>query len=86
VTGPQAAVGGPGRADAVRLSFARRQQFEAAHPDVAILTPRGILDRWRAVLPAAAITADGTTTLGSQDLAGLMDQLEEIYPPDGTAV
>ena len=42
--------------------------------------------RRRAVVPAGLIPGDGTaTTLGSWDLGGLMDQLEEIYPPDGSA-
>jgi len=36
------------------------------------------------VLPAGVIPGDGTaTTLGSWDLCGLMDQLEEIWPPGG---
>jgi len=40
--------------------------------------------RWRAVVPPGLIPGDGTaTTLGSWDLRGLMDQLDEIYPADG---
>ncbi len=38
--------------------------------------------RWRAVVPPGLIPGDGTsTTLGSWDLTGLMDQLEAIYQP-----
>jgi hypothetical protein len=37
---------------------------------------------WR-VGASGARTHGIRTTLGSRDLAGLMDQLEEIYPPDG---
>jgi hypothetical protein len=37
--------------------------------------------RWRAVVPPGLIPGDGTqTTLGAWDLAGLMDQLDAIYP------
>jgi hypothetical protein len=40
--------------------------------------------RWRAVVPPGQIPGDGPrTTLGAWDLAGLMDQLDEIYP-DGS--
>ncbi len=63
----------------------RRRQFEAAHPDVTILPP--CAGRWRAVVPPGLIPGDGTrTTLGAWDLGGLMDQLDEIYPPGGSAV
>ena len=72
---------GGGAQDAV----VRRRRFEAAHPDVTILPPTA--GRWRAVVPAGLIPGDGTrTTLGSWDLAGLMDQLDEICPPGGSAV
>jgi hypothetical protein len=57
----------------------RRQQFEQAHPEAVILPPSA--GRWRAVVPAGLIPGDGTsTTLGSWDLDGLMDQLDAIYP------
>jgi hypothetical protein len=60
----------------------RRQRFERAHPEAVILPPSA--GRWRAVVPAGLIPGDGTsTTLGSWDLDGLMDQLETIYP-DGS--
>ena len=63
----------------------RRRRFEAAHPEAVILAPAA--GRWRAVVPPGLIPGDGTrTTLGSWDLGGLMDQLEKIYPPDGSAV
>ena len=60
----------------------RRRQFEQAHPEAVILPP--CAGRWRAVVPPGLIPGDGTrTTLGSWDLRDLMDQLDEIYPPDG---
>jgi hypothetical protein len=72
------AVGG-GQEDSV----VRRQRFEQAHPEAVILPPAA--GRWRAVLPAGLIPGDGTrTTLGAWDLGGLMDQLDAIYPPDGS--
>ncbi len=61
---------------------ARRRRFEEAHPDVTILPP--VAGRWRAVVPPGLIPGDGTrTTLGSWDLAGLMDELDAIYRADG---
>ena len=61
----------------------RRRQFEQAHPEAVILPPAA--GRWRAVVPPGLIPGDGTaTTLGSWDLRGLMDQLDAIYPPDGS--
>ena len=61
----------------------RRRRFEAAHPEAVILPSAA--GRWRAVVPPGLIPGDGTrTTLGAWDLGGLMDQLEEIYPPDGS--
>jgi hypothetical protein len=60
----------------------RRQRFERVHPEAVILPPSA--GRWRAVVPAGLIPGDGTsTTLGSWDLDGLMDQLDAIYP-DGS--
>jgi len=60
----------------------RLERFRTAHPEAVILPPTA--GRWRAVVPPGLIPGDGTrTTLGSWDLAGLMDQLEEIWPPDG---
>ena len=60
----------------------RRQRFEAAHPEAVILPPAA--GRWRAVVPPGLLPGDGTrTTLGSWDLEGLMNQLDEIYPADG---
>jgi hypothetical protein len=49
----------------------RRRRFEQAHPEAVILVPAA--GRWRAVT--------GGQTLGAWDLGALMDQLEEIYPP-----
>jgi hypothetical protein len=63
-----------GRQDAV----VRRRTFEEAHPETVILPPSA--DRWRAVLPAGLIPGDGTkTTIGTWDLADLMDRLDAIY-------
>ena len=77
MNGPLRAAGG-GQEDAV----VRRRRFEEAHPEAVILAPAA--GRWRAVVPAGLIPGDGTrTTLGAWDLRGLMDQLEEIYPPGG---
>jgi hypothetical protein len=75
---PTLRVVGGGAEDAV----VRRQRFEEAHPEAVILPP--CAGRWRAVVPAGLIPGDGTrTTLGSWDLAGLMDQLDAIYRADG---
>jgi hypothetical protein len=60
----------------------RRQRFEQEHPEAVILPPAA--GRWRAVVPPGLLPGDGTrTTLGSWDLEGLMNQLDEIYPADG---
>jgi hypothetical protein len=60
----------------------RRLRFEYSHPEAVILPP--CAGRWRAVVPAGLIPGDGTrTTLGAWDLAGLMDQLDAIYPGGG---
>jgi hypothetical protein len=60
----------------------RRQRFEQANPGTVILPPAA--GRWRAVVPPGLIPGDGTrTTLGALDLEALMNQLEEICPPDG---
>lgn len=60
----------------------RRRPFEQVHPEAVILPPAA--GRWRAVVPPGLIPGDGTqTTLGAWDLAGLMDQLDAIYPDGG---
>lgn len=60
----------------------RRRRFEQAHPEAVILPPAA--GRWRAVVPPGLFPGDGTqTTLGAWDLAGLMDQLDAIYPGTG---
>ena len=65
-------------------ALTRRRAFEAAHPEVTIVPPTVAWERWRAIVPAGKIPADPTaTTLGSYALAGLMDQLDELYPPTG---
>ena len=65
---------------------ARRILFERAHPEVAIIVPAGLNSRWRAIVPLGKIPGHpDQTTIGSYELGGLMDQLDECYPPgDGT--
>jgi hypothetical protein len=72
-----------GRAGAIERSFARKWRFEAAHLDVTIVVPAGLNEPWRAVIPPGAAPEGSDGTLGAPDLEELMDQLEEIYPPDG---
>ena len=68
---------GGGRLDAVE----RRHLFERAHPEVAS-PPATTTGRWRAIVPLGSVPGQpDTTTIGSYELAGLMDQLDEIYPP-----
>ncbi len=76
--------GGIGRAAEVLASFARKARFETAHPDVTILLPPRPTDRWRAVVPLDRAPEGSGGTVGAWDLEELMDQLEEIYPPDST--
>ncbi len=60
---------------------ARRILFERAHPEVAIVVPVGLNARWRAIVPLGKIPGrPDETTIGSYDLGGLMDQLDECYP------
>ena len=71
---------GGGKLDAVE----RRHLFERAHPEVTFVPPATVNDRWRAIVPLGKIPGHpDETTIGSYELAGLMDQLEEIWPPDG---
>jgi hypothetical protein len=78
VTGrPHLVLAGPGKPDAVK----RRLLFEQAHPRVTIVPPATTSDRWRAIVPLGSVPGQpDTTTIGSYRLAGLMDQLDEIYP------
>ncbi len=69
-----------GREDAV----VRRRRFEQDHPEAVILPPTA--GRWRAVVPPGLIPGDGTrTTLGAWNLDELMDQLDQLYAPGGSA-
>ena len=62
----------------------RRQRFEAAHPEVTLVPPASTLrgDRWLAIVPMGDIPGnpDGTT-IGAWQLGTLLDQLDDIYPP-----
>ena len=63
-------------------AVSRRILFERAHPEVLIVVPVGLMDRWRAIVPLGKLLGrPDETTIGSYDLGGLMDQLDEIYPP-----
>ena len=63
----------------------RRTDFERNHPGEAQFVPPAVLNgRWRAIVPPGRIPGDPVaTTIGAEDLCGLMDRLEEIYPPAG---
>ena len=90
MTGREAGAGPPGgtgqglrliAADGGRLdSVERRRRFEERHAEVTIVPPGS---RWRAVVPLGKVPGnpDGTM-IGAQDLEGLMDQLDRIYPPE----
>jgi hypothetical protein len=78
-------VTGADRATVIAESFARRQRFEIAHPDVTIMLPTRATDRWRAVVPLDRAPEGSGGTLGALNQEELMDQLEEIWPPDGPA-
>ena len=68
--------------------MARLHRFQGEHPEVGFTAPHmGGQGRYIAVAPPGSVPGDPREiTVNSLDLAGLMDQLEEIYPPDGTAV
>jgi hypothetical protein len=69
---------GGGKLDAVE----RRHLLERAHPEVTFVPPATVNDHWRAIVPLGKIPGHpDETTIGSYELAGLMDQLEEIWPP-----
>jgi hypothetical protein len=76
--------GGTARNDPV----ARLHRFQGEHPEVQFTAPHlGGRGRYVAVVPPGSVPGDPREiTVNSLDLAGLMDQLEEIYPPAGTAV
>jgi hypothetical protein len=52
---------------------------------VTIMLPTRATDRWRAVVPLDRAPEGSGGTLGALNLEELMDQLEEIWPPDGPA-
>jgi len=63
----------------------RWRVFEQLHPEVTIIPPGTPNDRWRAIVPLGKIPGrTAETTIGDWMLAGLMDQLDEIYPADRT--
>ena len=63
---------------------ARLHRFQGQHPEVVFTAPHmGGRGRYIAVVPAGSVPGDPREiTKGSLDLASLMDQLDEIWPPD----
>jgi hypothetical protein len=58
----------------------RRIRFQRDHPEVTFVPPGTLLDSWRAIVSPGTIPGDPTaTTLGSYELAGLMDQLDSLF-------
>ena len=79
---PHLSLVGPGKLDAVR----RKWRFEAAHLDVTIVPPATLNDFWRVTISKGMVPGDPeATAVTSYGLPGLMDQLEEIWPPAGRA-
>jgi len=65
---------------------ARRILFERAHPEVAIVPPAGLSDRWRAIVSPGKIPGKPTeTTIGSYGLGGLRARGPPASPAPGTA-
>ena len=67
------------RGGVVQDCVERRRRFEAEQPDVTIVTPARLDDRWRAILPLGVLPDDGMT-LGARSLCDLMDKLDGLYP------
>ena len=63
---------------------ARLHRFQGEHPEVVFTAPHmGGRGRYIAVVPPGTIPGEPREiTKGSLVLGGLMDQLDEIYPPD----
>ncbi len=63
---------------------ARLHRFQGEHPEVQFTAPHmGGRGRSLAVVPAGSVPGDPREiTVNSLDLAGLMDQLEENWPPE----
>ncbi len=63
---------------------ARLHRFQGEHPEVQFTAPHmGGRGRYLAVVPAGSVPGDPREiTVNSLDLAGLMDQLEENWPPE----
>jgi len=63
---------------------ARLHRFQGKHPEVEFTAPHmGGRGRFIAVVPAGSVPGDAReVTVSSLDLAGLMDQLHDIYPED----
>jgi hypothetical protein len=76
---PRLVDGGMARNDPV----ARLHRFQGEHPEVQFTAPHmGGRGRYVAVVPAGPVPGDPREiTVSSLDLAGLMDQLEENWPP-----
>ena len=62
---------------------ARLHRFQGEHPEVGFTAPHmGGRGRYIAVVPLGSVPGDPREiTANSLDLAGLMDQLDEIWPP-----
>jgi len=72
--------GGAIRTDAV----ARLHRFQGEHLEVVFTAPhRGGRGRYIARIPAGTLSRDPRElTLTSADLTGLMDQLDDLLPPE----
>jgi hypothetical protein len=64
----------------------RLHRFQGEHTEVRFTAPHmGGQGRYIALLPAGSVPGEAReVTVNSLDLAGLMDQLDEIYQPDGS--
>jgi hypothetical protein len=68
-----------------RNAVTRLHQFQGEHPQVGITSPHmGGQGRYIAIVPPETIPGESREiTVGSLDLAGLMDQLDDLFgsPP-----
>jgi hypothetical protein len=68
-----------------RDSVTRLHQFQGEHPDVQFTSPTTgphAQSQYTALIPAGTIPGDGREIITrSADLRGLMDQLDDLFPP-----